>query len=264
MRQPHVSSATSPSADTFANITTMTRAGRLRFYFVIASLTTLGPFSLDMYLPGMPALGRELHGSESTTQLTLSACLIGLGLGQLLAGPLSDSVGRRLPLLAGLVTYVIVSLACAAAPSMIPLVLLRLVQGTAGGAVAVVATAAVRDRYSGNAAAQFFSLLLLVTLLSPLLAPVIGGELLLVTSWRGVFLVLAVLGVSLLGVSFFSLPDTQTPGDRYKAGAGDTLRGIGRLTMGRAFMGYGLPAVVGTPAVLSVFSASAFVFPSLL
>jgi MFS transporter, DHA1 family, multidrug resistance protein len=233
--------------------------GALRFYLVIASLTTLGPFSLDMYLPGMPALARELRATESTTQLTLSACLIGLGVGQLVAGPLSDAVGRRKPLVVGLITYVVVSLACAAMPAMGPLILLRLLQGTASGAVAVVATALVRDRYSGTAAARFFSLLILVTLLSPLLAPVFGGELLLVTSWRGVFVVLALLGIFLLIVSFFSVRDTLAVGVRHKPGAADTVRGIGRLATDRVFMGYALPGALATGAIFAYLAASSFV-----
>jgi DHA1 family bicyclomycin/chloramphenicol resistance-like MFS transporter len=116
-----------------------TLLGRARFYFVLAFLTTLGPFSLDMYLPGLPALGRDLHGSESAVQLTLTGCLVGLGVGQLLGGPLSDAIGRKAPLIAALVAYSAASILCAFAPTLPALILARFTQGIVGGVVGVVA-----------------------------------------------------------------------------------------------------------------------------
>ena len=239
--------------------TGVARQSRLRFYLVLASLTTLGPFSLDMYLPGLPALASELRSTESTSQLTLTACLFGLALGQLVAGPISDITGRRLPLMVGIVTYTIASIFCAVAPSIYSLIGFRLLQGIAGGAAAVIATAVVRDRFTGRAAAQFFSLLLLVTLISPLLAPIFGGELLLVTSWRGVFLALAVIGVGLLLVAALGLPETLPRAQRRRGGLRNAVQTMGRLAADRAFLSYAVPAALGGGAIFTYLSGSSFV-----
>jgi MFS transporter, DHA1 family, multidrug resistance protein len=232
---------------------------QLRFYLVLASLTTLGPFSLDMYLPGLPALAKDLRGTEAMSQITLTACLFGLGIGQLVAGPLSDTTGRRLPLMVGLVIYCVASLLCAVAPSINALIGFRLLQGMAGGTAAVIATAVVRDRYDGRAAARFFSLLILVTLISPLLAPVFGGELLLVTSWRGVFLALTVIGVGLLLAAAWGLPETLPRGQRRQGGFRNAFMTTGRLATDRTFMRYALPAALASGAIFTYLSGSSFV-----
>ena len=232
---------------------------RARFYFVLAFLTTLGPFSLDMYLPGLPALGRDLLGTESAVQLTLTACLVGLGVGQLVGGPLSDMIGRRKPLIGALVTYAAASIICALAPTLPALIVARLLQGTAGGVVGVIATAVVRDRYAGRAAARFYSLLFLVTLLSPLLAPVIGGELLLVTSWRGIFIALAAIGILLLGIALVGLRETLPPGSRRVGGIEAGVGTLRRLLVDREFLGYAVPSALATGAIFTYLAASAFV-----
>lgn len=232
---------------------------RARFYFVLAFLTTLGPFSLDMYLPGLPALGRDLRGSESAVQLTLTACLVGLGVGQLIGGPLSDMIGRRTPLIGALLTYSAASVLCAFAPTLPALIVLRLVQGMTGGVVGVVATAVVRDRYSGRAAARFYSLLFLVTLLSPLFAPVIGGEVLLVTTWRGIFLVLAGIGLLLLGIALLGLHETLPPAGRRMGGIAASVQTLMRLASDREFLGYALPSALATGAIFTYLAGSSFV-----
>ncbi len=212
-----------------------------------------------MYLPGLPAIGRDLHGSESAVQLTLTACLVGLGIGQLLGGPLSDAIGRRTPLMGALVTYTAASILCAFVPTLPALILARLAQGIAGGVVGVVATAVVRDRFSGTAAARFYSLLFLVTLLSPLLAPVIGGEVLLVTPWRGIFIVLAAIGVLLFCVSLLGLPETLPPDRRRSGGVAEGVRTLGRLARDREFLGFALPSALATGAIFTYLAGSSFV-----
>src|SRR6266545_3905585 len=142
---------------------------------VLGALSAFGPMSIDMYLPAFPALARHFAAGEAQVQLTLTACLAGLALGQLLYGPLSDARGRRRPLYAGLVAYVVASGLCAVAPSVAVLTGLRFVQGLGGAAGIVIARAVVRDLYSGVAAARFFSLLMLVNGLAPMLAPLAGG-----------------------------------------------------------------------------------------
>jgi len=164
---------------------------RIRLGLIVGSLTALAPLSIDLYLPALPELTRDFGVSASEAQLTLTACLAGLALGQMVAGPLSDRFGRRPPLLVGLAVYCAASFACAIAPSLEVLVALRLVQGLAGAAGIVIARAIVRDLRSGAAAARVFSYLMLVTGMAPILAPILGllaallgGETRLLATWE--------------------------------------------------------------------------------
>src|SRR2546421_6554082 len=139
-----------------------TRLQRARIFVLLGGLTAFGPLSIDMYLPALPAITRDLAASESVIQLTLTACLLGLALGQILAGPLSDRLGRRPPLLIGVGGYVLASLPCATPPAAPLLVGFRLLQGLAGAPGIVIAPAIVRDLFVGSAAARDFSPLVLV------------------------------------------------------------------------------------------------------
>src|SRR5437764_8777664 len=191
--------------------------------FILGALSAFGPLSIDMYLPALPSLSRDFGTGASHAQLTLSACLLGLALGQVIAGPLSDELGRRRPLLVGLAAYALASLLSVVAPSVYVLVALRFIQGLAGAAGIVIARAVVRDLHSGVAAARFFSLLMLVNGLAPILAPIFGGLLLRFTSWRGVFIVLAIIGVLLLLASTFGLSETLPPAQRQQGGMRTTI-----------------------------------------
>src|SRR6185312_6248409 len=164
----------------------------------------------------------------------------GLALGQIVAGPLSDRFGRRTPLIAGVAAYAVASLLCALAPSILTLVVLRFCQGVAGASGIVIARAIVRDMHSGVAAARFFSLLMLVNGLAPILAPVIGGQVLRVTTWRGVFVLLAGVGVVLAVAAATGLRETLAPGDRHPGGIGETVRTFRRLLGDRVFLGHAL------------------------
>jgi DHA1 family bicyclomycin/chloramphenicol resistance-like MFS transporter len=232
----------------------------VRIYLVLAALTILGPFAIDMYLPGLPALARDLSASESTSQLTLTACLVGLALGQLIAGPLSDSLGRRRPLMVGLIGYVVTSLMCALAISVEMLVAFRLLQGLAGGVGVVIATAVVRDRYTGADAAKFFSLLMLAIMISPLFAPTIGGELLHITTWHGIFVALAVVGVLSLLAAWFGLPETLPVERRKPGGVREALSSMRRLLTEREFLSFALPACLMNGAIFAYIAGSSFVF----
>jgi DHA1 family bicyclomycin/chloramphenicol resistance-like MFS transporter len=212
-----------------------------------------------MYLPGLPSLGRSLAAPAWAVQLTLTACLAGLALGQVLAGPLSDRFGRRRPLIAGVALYALASLLCAAAPSVAVLVVLRFAQGAAGAAGIVIARAIVRDMHSGAAAARFFSLLMLVNGLAPILAPVIGGQVLRVTTWRGVFVILAAIGVLLAAAAAAGLRETLPPEARHAGGVGDTVRTFGRLLTDRTFLGYALACGLAFGAMFAYISGSPFV-----
>ena len=235
------------------------RAARVRLVLLLGSLSAFGPLSIDMYLPGLPALRREFETGASQTQLTLSACLLGLALGQVVIGPASDALGRRRPLLLALAGYAAASLLCAAAPSVAALVALRFVQGFAGAGGIVVARAIVRDLHSGVAAARFYSLLMLVNGSAPILAPIFGGQLLRVTSWRGVFVVLALIGAALLLAAAVGLGETVAPEARQPGGVRATLRTFQLLLGDRAFVGYALSAGLAIAAMFSYIAGSPFV-----
>ena len=235
------------------------RAGRARVVVILGALSAFGPLSIDMYLPGLPSLGATLDAPAWAVQLTLTACLAGLALGQIVAGPLSDRFGRRRPLIAGVVAYAAASLLCAVAPSVFALVVLRFVQGVAGAAGIVIARAIVRDMHSGAAAARFFSLLMLVNGLAPILAPVIGGQILRVTTWRGVFVVLAAIGVALAVAAAAGLRETLAPANRHPGGVRETLVTFRRLLGDRSFVGHALACGLSFGAMFAYISGSPFV-----
>jgi MFS transporter, DHA1 family, multidrug resistance protein len=235
-----------------------TRPAR-RQIIVLAALSAFGPLSLDMYLPGLPSMTRELHAAASAGQLTITACMVGLGLGQLVAGPLSDARGRRGTLLTGIMAYAVASAACAAAPSMAFLVGARLVQGMAGGFGIVVARAIVRDLSGGVTAARMFALLMGITGVAPVLAPLIGGQVLLFTSWRGVFVVLAALGVPLLIATAVILPETLPVQDRHRGGLRAIVSTFGRLLRDRNFSPYALAFALSFSAMFAYIAGSSFV-----
>lgn len=240
-------------------MTTTSHRNLVRLVVILGSLSAFGSLSIDMYLPAFPALSADLHAGPSAVQLTLTTCLIGLALGQLVAGPLSDTFGRRRPLLVGLAVYTVLSAACIVAPSVYALVGLRFVQGLGGSAGLVIATAAVRDRYAGTAMARFLSTLTLVTGLAPILAPVVGGQLLRLMSWRGVFVVLTVIGVVLFAVCLLWFDESLPPERRKPGGLLDTLRAFGRLLADRSFTGYALAGGFGFAAMFAYISGSSFV-----
>jgi DHA1 family bicyclomycin/chloramphenicol resistance-like MFS transporter len=192
-------------------------------------------------------------------QLTLTGTLVGLGLGQLVLGPVSDAVGRRLPVLVGTAVHVVASLLCMVAPNVAVLGGLRLVQGLSAAAAAVVATAVVRDLYSGNTAAVVLSRLMLVLGVAPVLAPTVGGELLRLTDWRGVFGALAVLGALLLLMAARSLPETLPPSRRRTGGVVGTARAYRGLLRDRSYVGLVLVAGTAMAALFAYVSGSAFV-----
>ena len=196
----------------------------VQLVLVLGSLIALGPLTIDMYLPAFPSLGEDLNAPDTAVQLTLTGMLGGLAVGQLFIGPLSDAVGRRLPLLLGLVTHVAASLICAIAPNIMVLSGVRVVQGFAGAAVSVVAMATVRDLFHGVAMVRMISRLMLVIGLAPILAPSIGGLILQWTDWRGIFLVLAAVAVVLIGVAALGLQETLPPERRRTVGIMPTLR----------------------------------------
>ncbi|MGW2827574.1 multidrug effflux MFS transporter [Streptomyces sp. NPDC001286] len=226
---------------------------------VLGGLTATPPLAMDMYLPSLPEVTRSLHAPAATVQLTLTACLLGMALGQLVVGPMSDKWGRRRPLLSGLAVYVVATALCALAPTVEALVAFRLAQGLAGAAGIVIARAVVRDLYDGVAMARFFSTLMLVSGVAPIVAPLIGGQILRVTDWRGVFVVLTAVGLLLGGLVWAKLPETLPAGERHGGGVGEALHSMRRLLADLPFSGFMLAGSFAFAALFAYIAASPFV-----
>jgi DHA1 family bicyclomycin/chloramphenicol resistance-like MFS transporter len=230
-----------------------------RTVVVLGMLSMFGPLSLDLYLPALPELADDLDASASAAQLSITACLVGLAVGQLVAGPLSDRLGRRRPLIVGLVGFMLASVACALAPSAAILVVLRFVQGLAGAAGLVISRAIARDLYSGRALMIFFSRLILIAGLAPVIAPILGGQLSLIMSWRGIFGVLAGFGAVLLLAGWLGLKETLPPERRIVGGFGKTLHGYNTLLHDRFFVGCALSSGLAGASMFAYISGSTFV-----
>src|SRR4051812_48948017 len=230
-----------------------------RVVLLLGSLIALGPLSIDLYLPALPDLTRDLSASPSSVQLTLTGILVGLGVGQLVIGPLTDVYGRRRPLLTGIAVNVVTALACAVAPTIVVLDILRVLQGVGAAAATVVAMAVVRDLFTGRAAAAVISRLVMVMGLAPVLAPTLGSAVLQVGSWRLVFLVLAGLGVLIGVLAAFRLSETLPPERRTAPGLRTTLQGYGVLLRDPSLIGFMAVASLTMAAVFAYVSGASFV-----
>ena len=196
-----------------SSMTTVPHSHRPNYKYVLmlGSMCALGAISTDIYLPNLPDVQADLGSTASAAQFTITAMMVGNSIGQLFIGPLSDRLGRRLPVLIGVSMHIVVSILCAFAPAMIPLIVFRACQGFFNAATAVVAMAVIRDRFVGRDASRLMARLLLVIGVAPLFAPTIGGYIGDWVSWRGVFGALALYGVFLLVVVFIKLPETLPP-----------------------------------------------------
>ncbi|RCV47919.1 multidrug effflux MFS transporter, partial [Marinitenerispora sediminis] len=227
--------------------------------FVLGVLAGLGPLATDLYLPAFPQIAGDLGASEARIQLTLTSVMVGMALGQLVVGPLSDVWGRRLPLLVGIGVFTVASVLCAVAPSAGALVVLRFVQGLAGAAGAVVSRAVVRDLFEGDAAARFFSRLMLVVGLAPMLGPLLGGQLLLLGPWQLLFGVLAVSGAVSFVLVLVALPETLPVERRRGLDAGVLVRSFGGLLRDLGFVGPALTLGLNFAMTFTYISAFSFV-----
>ncbi|MEH0826503.1 MULTISPECIES: multidrug effflux MFS transporter [unclassified Micromonospora] len=232
---------------------------RLRLVLVLGSLIAVGPLTIDMYLPALPAIAADFHTTAAAVQLTLTGTLAGLAVGQLLIGPLSDAVGRRVPLIAGIALHVVASVLCVVAPNIALLGALRVVQGLGVAAASVVAMAVVRDLFDGAAFAKLLSRLLLVMGAAPILAPTLGGALLRWTDWRGVFVALAAMGVLLVVVAVVGLRETLPVERRRRGGVVGTMTLYGSLLRDRTFVGLVLVAGLAMAALFAYVAGSSFV-----
>ncbi|GAB3919906.1 multidrug effflux MFS transporter [Larkinella terrae] len=178
---------------------------------ILGSLTALGPFSIDMYLPGFPAIAKDLHTTAAKVSLSLSGFFIGISVGQLLYGPLLDRFGRKKPLYIGLIVYILASAGCAFTTSIDGLIVMRVIQAIGSCAAAVASVAMVRDLFPVKDNAKVFSLLLLVVGASPMIAPTVGGYVTAAFGWQTVFVILMAMGMAILLAVFFWLPASYKP-----------------------------------------------------
>lgn len=222
-------------------------------------LTVFGPISMDLYLPALPALTLELEAATSVAQLTVTACLIGLAAGQLIAGPLSDRFGRRRILLAGIALYILTSALCAISPTIELLIAARFVQGLAGGVGIVIAQAAGRDIYGGGALIRFYGRLTVVGGFAAIVGPLLGGILNTVTDWRGLFVFLAAIGAGILTVTLLVFRETLPVEQRTSGGFAETLRDFRTLLADRVFLGAVLNQGFLYAALFAYLAGSTFV-----
>lgn len=234
-----------------------------RLALLLGLFSTLGPFTIDMYLPAFPEIVKQFDTTASLVQLSLTACLLGLGIGQLVMGSLSDIYGRRNPLLISMAVYVAASLACAFSPNIGLLIAFRFVQGFAASAGIVISRAIARDLYSGHELTKFFSLLLLVGNLGPLVAPVTGSGILSFTTWIGVFIALALLGIYLLMMTKWRLQETLPSDRRRPSNFVQQLRNYGSLLRDRRFVGYMLAQGIMIAGVFAYVSGTPFIYQNI-
>jgi DHA1 family bicyclomycin/chloramphenicol resistance-like MFS transporter len=238
----------------------LTRRQRLVYVLVLGALTALGPFTIDLYLPAFPTLKQDLGVTDGAVQLTLTATTVGFAIGQLLVGPWSDRVGRRLPLIIATSVHIAASLCAAVAPNLEVLGVFRTLQGMGAAAGGVVAMAMVRDLFGGLPLVRMLSRLAMVNGLAPILAPLIGSQLLRVVSWRGIFVFLACYGALVVVAAITLIVETLPPARRHEAGHSTIGQRYKALFSDRIFVGVALIGAMVFSGLFSYLSASPFLF----
>ena len=235
-----------------------------RTYFflilILGSLTALGPFSIDMYLPGFPAIAKDLHTTASKVSLSLSGFFIGISAGQLLYGPLLDRFGRKKPLFIGLTVYILASLGCAVSTSIDMLIVMRFVQAIGSCAAAVASVAMVRDLFPVKDSAKVFSLLMLVVGASPMIAPTVGGYVTAAFGWQTVFLILTGMGVAILTATVLWLPDSFKPDTSLSLKPKPILLNFLSVIREPQFYTYSLTGAIAFSGLFAYVSGSPLVF----
>lgn len=237
----------------------LSRRRKILYIFVLGALTALGPFTIDLYLPAFPALEESLGVSEAQVQLTLAGTTLGFALGQLLVGPFSDKFGRRMPLILATALHIASSIGAALSTDITTLGLFRVLMGVGAAGGGVVAMAMVRDLFSGYAMVRMFSRMALVNGLAPILAPVIGSQLLLVMAWPGIFVFLACYGSLVIIAALFLIRETL-PAEKRSQGSQTIRQRYGALFKDRIFVGLLIIAGMNFGGLFTYLSASPFLF----
>ncbi|MBU0789175.1 MAG: multidrug effflux MFS transporter [Gammaproteobacteria bacterium] len=234
-------------------------AAEHRRILLLGAIIALAPMSIDLYLPALPTLQQALGGTAAQGQFTLSVYFLGLAMGQLIYGPVSDRIGRRKPLYFGLALYALAALGCTLATDINSLIALRFLQALGGCAGMVIVRAVVRDLYTPQEMARVLSMLLLVMGVAPILAPLIGSWVFVAFGWQAVFGVLVAYGLACLIMAAKYLPETLArPGEALEFMR--VLKGYGRLLRHRRFMGYALSGGIAQASLFAYIAVSSFVF----
>ncbi|NEX93206.1 multidrug effflux MFS transporter [Caulobacter sp. 17J65-9] len=234
----------------------------LKTALVLGLITAVGPFAVDMYLSALPRIGASLNADAGAVQMTLTAYFLTIGLCQLAYGPLSDMVGRKAPIYAGLVLFAIGSVGCALSPNVEALIGFRVLQALGACAGMVVPRAIVRDLHTGHEATQLMSLLMLVVSISPILAPLAGAWIIDAIGWRAVFWTVAVLSMLALGLAWFALRETRPRHARAGSSWAGAVGAYRQLIVDPQFMGLTLIGGVGVSAFFVYLAQSSFVLTS--
>lgn len=243
---------------------------KLFLVLLLGVLSAFGPFVVDLYLPSLPQLASFFETSASMTQLTLTTAMIGLAVGQLLLGPLSDKFGRKIPLIISLVIYIISTALIVYAPNIEAMIVLRVIQGLSSAGSVVISRAVATDLYRGREMTRFFGLLMTINGLAPIISPILGSLLLEYISWKGVFLFLALIGVIVL-LFCFRLKESLNVENRLQGSIFATFSTFGVIIKNRLFMSYvGIESfllgamfayIAASPFILqSFYGLSAFIF----
>lgn len=228
----------------------------LGLLLILGALTAFGPMSIDMYLPSLPSLAKDLGGTATGAQATVAAFLAGLAAGQLIHGPLSDRIGRRAPILIGIGLFLLATAACAYAPSLPVLIVARFVQALGGCAGIVIARAVVRDRFDHAESARIFSILMLIMGVAPILAPLLGGWVLSVAGWRAIFWILFGFG-TLTGLAvLLGLPETRSEATAAHARSESVAKAYAALLRNPVAVGYVLTGALVSAAMFAYIAAS--------
>lgn len=227
---------------------------------ILGALSTISPFSIDMYLPGFPAIAEDLNTSIAHVQLSLTSYFIGIAVGQLLYGPLLDRYGRKLPLYAGLGVYMVTSIACAIANSIDALIAMRFLQALGGCAGMVAAQTLVRDLFPVQKTAQAFSFMALVVAISPMVAPAIGGYMTTAFGWQAVFLTLGFVSICMIVCVFYVLPQGKKPDPSISLSPGSVVRNFFTVIRQRQFLIYAVAGGLASSAPFAYIAGSADVF----
>lgn len=230
-----------------------------RLIVLLAALVAFGPLSIDMYLPSLPLIAEDLGAVQSDIQLTISSFLIGLFIGMLFYGPLSDKLGRRPLLLAGISLYLVASVACVLASSAQWLIALRFLQALGAAAASVLARAIVRDLFPISEAARVLSLMHLVTMIATLIAPLVGGYLILLAGWRALFVVLFIFALVVLAFCVWKIPETHHGSSRGTSFAA-VYKAYGNILLQPVAVGYILCMSLTFAGMFAFITASPFVY----
>ena len=242
-------------------MTVKDRKSQLVLTVFLGILAALAPLSIDMYLPSLPLMPEEFGVTTSVIQLTLTMTMAGMAIGQIFAGPISDMKGRRIPLIFGMLIFALSTLVCIFATSIHVFLVFRFIQGLAGAVGIVIARAIARDVCEGPQLTKLFSMLMLVNGLAPILAPVIGGEILVFTSWRGIFVLLMIIGL-MLTVAAMLFKESLRPENRI-SGWGSTFKSFRALITNKYFLGHCLMQCFSFAAFFSYIAGSSFIFQNI-